>query len=68
MVRLRELREARKLTQGQLAVLLKVHRSYINKIELEQRLPGRDLLLRLADFFDVPVEKLVRKTKKAKGA
>ncbi len=57
--RLRELRTERQLTQGQLAQRLHVHRSYITKIEQGVRLPGRDLLFRLARSLQVRVEELL---------
>ena len=58
-VRLRELRERRKLTQGQLAMRIGVHRSYITKIEQGHRMPGRDLLFRLVRDFGCRVEDLI---------
>ena len=57
--KLRELRTERQLTQGQLAQRLGVHRSYITKIEQGVRLPGRDLLYRLARKLDVRMEDLL---------
>ena len=57
--RFREFREARKLTQGQLAQRLGVHRSYITKIEKGVRLPGRALLFQLARKLEVSVEELL---------
>ena len=53
--RLKDLRTERKLSQGQVAMRVGVHRSYIAKIEHGQRMPGRDLLFRLANMFSLPV-------------
>ena len=58
-IRLRELRQARELSQGRLAQMVKVHRSYITRLEQGERLPGRELLFRLARTFGVRAEELL---------
>ncbi len=58
-IRLKELRESKKLSQEQLARALNVHRSYITKIEKGERLPGRDLLIKIANKFGCSVEDLI---------
>ena len=57
--RLKDLRTERKLSQGQVAMRVGVHRSYIAKIEHGQRMPGRDLLFRLANIFGCRVDDLI---------
>ncbi len=57
--RLRELREQRNLTQGQLAMRVGVERSYITKLEQGHRIPKVDVLVRLATFLGCPVEELI---------
>ena len=54
--RVRELRTARELSQGDLAVRLNVSRQTVNAIETERYTPSLPLALALARFFEVPVE------------
>lgn len=55
---LRELREARSLTQGQLAELVGVSRKTINTVENGIFVPSTVIALKLARALDVPVERL----------
>ena len=57
--RLRELRQQRKLSQGQLAMRVGVHRSYIYKIEQGRRIPAVAVLERLATYFECPMHDLI---------
>ncbi len=57
--RLRELRQQRKLSQGQLAMRVGVHRSYIYKIEQGRRIPAVEVLARLANYFECPMQDLI---------
>ena len=57
--RLRELRQQRNLSLGQLALRVGVHRTHIHKIELGHRLPAVDVLVRLATYFGCPMEELI---------
>ncbi len=57
--RLRELREERKLSQGQLAMRVGVDRSYITKIERGHRIPAVEVLARLATYLGCPMHDLV---------
>ncbi len=56
----RELREARGLTQAQLAEKAQVALSYVTVIEAGQRgSPSRQILYRLARALDVPAKRLL---------
>jgi putative transcriptional regulator len=54
--RVRELRTARMLSQGELAAALDVSRQTINSIEQERYTPSLPLALALARFFETTVE------------
>jgi putative transcriptional regulator len=54
----REHREARGMTQGDLAASVGVTRQSINAIERERYDPSLELALKLADEFDCAVEAL----------
>jgi putative transcriptional regulator len=54
--RVRELRTAQRLSQGELAAALDVSRQTINSIEQERYTPSLPLALSLARFFQTNVE------------
>jgi len=54
----RELREARGLSQGQLAQELRVSRQTVNAIETGKYLPSLPLAFSLARFFGRPIEEV----------
>jgi putative transcriptional regulator len=54
----REHREAREMTQSDLAASVEVTRQSINAIERERYDPSLELALKLADEFDCAVEAL----------
>ena len=56
--RVRELREVRGISQGQLATEVGVSRQTINSIEVERYTPSLPLALTLARFFERPVEEV----------
>lgn len=56
--RVRELREQRGCSQGQLANELGVSRQTINSIEVERYTPSLPLALKLARFFGMSVEEV----------
>ena len=56
--RVRELRSARKLSQGDLARDMKVSRQTVNAIETERYTPSLPLALALARYFELPVEQI----------
>jgi putative transcriptional regulator len=55
---IRRLREARGLSQGQLAAAMRVSRQTINSIETERYTPSLPLAIGLARFFGRPVEEV----------
>ena len=56
--RVRELRTARELSQGDLARAMSVSRQTVNAIETERYTPSLPLALALARFFELPVEEI----------
>ena len=56
----RTLREARGLSQGQLAQELRVSRQTVNAIETGRYLPSLPLAFALARFFGLPIEEVFR--------
>lgn len=52
--KLKQLRNERKITQIELAKILNVSQSTIKMIESNLRNPSHDLLLKIAEYFDVP--------------
>ena len=56
---LKTLRKAKRLSQEALAIHLNVVRQTVSKWEKGLSVPDADLLIRLADFFEVPVGKLL---------
>ena len=58
-VRLREIRNARHLSQRQLAARLEVPRTYISKIENGRAMPTLSSLQRLANALSVPMWEMV---------
>jgi putative transcriptional regulator len=54
----RALREARGLSQGQLALELRVSRQTVNAIETGKYLPSLPLAFALARFFGRPIEEV----------
>ena len=54
--RLRTLRKHRKLTQVDVAVAVGTSRTNLTKIERGEYLPGREVLMALATFFDVSLD------------
>jgi len=55
---IRERRQARDLSQAELAKAMGVSRQTINSIETEKYTPSLPLALALARFFDVSVEEM----------
>jgi putative transcriptional regulator len=56
--RVRELRTARQLSQGDLARAMNVSRQTVNAIETERYTPSLPLALALARYFELPVEQI----------
>lgn len=57
--RLRLLRQAKNMTQKQLADQLRLTKSVISAYETDLRLPSYDILIRLAAIFDVTTDYLL---------
>ncbi len=66
-LRLRELRNSRKLSQQELADYLKISKSSVNMYERGEREPGLDTLEEIADFFNVDMDYLTGKTSEIKN-
>lgn len=56
--RIRELRTARQLSQGDLAKAMNVSRQTVNAIETERYTPSLPLALALSRYFELPVEQI----------
>jgi putative transcriptional regulator len=56
----RRLREARELSQGELATRLSVSRQTVNAIETGRYLPSLPLAIAIGRFFGRPVEEIFR--------
>jgi transcriptional regulator with XRE-family HTH domain len=57
--RLRELRNQAKVTQKQLSIDLNISERGIQSYELNEKKPGLDALISLADYFNVSLDYLV---------
>ena len=66
-IRLKELREVRKLSQAKLADALGVRQSTVAMWENGKNKPEFDTLTRIADFFNVSVDDLLNKTETKKA-
>jgi putative transcriptional regulator len=55
---MRQLRESRGLSQGQLAAELGVSRQTVNAIETGRYLPSLPLAFAIARFFGLPIEEI----------
>lgn len=60
--RLRELRNERNMTQEDLAKILKVSRATVGRYETDERFPDKEILQKLADYFDVSIDYLLCRT------
>ncbi len=61
----RQLRESKGLTQGQLAQELRVSRQTINAIETGRYLPSLPLAFAIGRFFGRPIEEVFRDDERA---
>ena len=67
MLRLKELREDNDLTQDDIAKILNISQRSYSHYELEDRQIPLDLLVKLADYYDVSVDYIIgRNTKKGR--
>lgn len=60
----RELREAKGMTQEKLAELANIDRTYIYRIEAGKRIPSVDILFRIADGLKMSPGQLVDRVNK----
>lgn len=56
---LKELRKERRITQKELGAKIGVSTSTIGMYEQGRRIPPLDILIRLSDFFSLPVDALI---------
>ena len=59
---IKRLRKARGLTQVELAVELGLSRSHLANMEVGNDAPGREILVKLADFFRVSLDDLTNRS------
>jgi len=62
--KLRTLRERAGLSYRKLAVELDVSFTHLSNIESGMRRPSLDLAVKIADYFEVPLEDLIRDERK----
>ena len=62
-MRLKELRKARGLTQKKIADELSIYQQLYQRYEVGEREPRIDMLIKLADYFDVSVDYLIEHKK-----
>ena len=60
--RLKECRIEKKLSQNEVAIYCNISEHTYQNYELMKRQPKVDILIRMADFFDVPIDYLVGTT------
>jgi transcriptional regulator with XRE-family HTH domain len=60
--RLKDLREDNDLTQSELAKILNISREAISGYENTGKEPNFDILVRIADYFDVSLDYLLSRT------
>lgn len=58
--KLKELRKFRNLTLVQLGELLGVHNTYVSQLETGKRIPNAEMILKIADIFEVTCDQLMR--------
>jgi transcriptional regulator with XRE-family HTH domain len=59
MLRIKELRESRKIKQKEMAEILQVPNNTYNQWENEKRQPDPDMLVKIAEYFGVTVDYLL---------
>lgn len=64
MVRLKELRKEKGISQLRLATELNTSQNTISRYETGEREPGIDELIKIADYFNVSVDYLIGRTDK----
>lgn len=64
--RLRRLRKSKNVTQKQLAIDIGASEIGIQQYELGKRKPNYDMLIALADYFDISIDYLVGRSENPK--
>ena len=54
------LRKAQGLTLAALGEVLDVHNTYISQLEKGRRIPNADMILKIADYFELTTDQLMR--------
>ena len=62
LVRLKELRKARRITQLKLTMDLNLTQNTVSRYETGEREPGIAELVRIADYFHISVDYLLERT------
>ena len=62
LVRLKELRRSRRITQLKLAMDLNLTQNTVSRYETGEREPGIAELVRIADYFHISVDYLLERT------
>ena len=65
-MRLRELREKKKISQLQLALVLNMNQNSISRYENGQRESDYETLIAFAEYFDVSIDYLLERTENPK--
>ncbi len=60
--RIRELREQKNISQKQIADIMHISQSSISEYESGNQQPPLDMIVKLADFFDVSIDYLLGRT------
>ena len=60
--KLRSLREEKRLSQVELSKKLNITNQALSQYELGKRIPDAEMIIRIADFFDVSVDYLLDRT------
>ena len=61
-IKIKELREAKKISQVKLAMDLGLNQNSVSRYENGERQADYDTLIRLADYFDVSIDYLLGRT------
>jgi transcriptional regulator with XRE-family HTH domain len=65
-LRLKELRQARNMTQLKLALELNMSQNTISRYESGEREPGISELITIADYFNISIDYLLERTENPK--
>lgn len=58
--KLKSLRKRNSLTLTELGKMLNVHNTFISQIEKNRRIPNAEMILKIADTFNVTTDELMR--------